>query len=62
MNIQLLNDAVSNLSNTINNLNMSINQDKKTQNVELKKIKIINRLLELIKEYKIADNVDKEKE
>ena len=29
MNIQLLNDAVSNLSNTINNLNMSSNQDKK---------------------------------
>ena len=29
MNIQLLNDAVSNLSNTINNLNMSNNQDKK---------------------------------
>ena len=62
MNIQLLNDAVSNLSNTINNLNMSSNQDKKTQNVELKKIKIINRLLELIKEYKIIDTVDKEKE
>ena len=62
MNIQLLNDAVSNLSNTINNLNMSSNQDKKTQNVELKKIKIINRLLELIKEYKIVDTVDKEKE
>ena len=62
MNIQLLNDAVSNLSNTINNLNMSSNQDKKTQNVELKKIKIINRLLELIKEYKIVDTIDKEKE
>ena len=62
MNIQLLNDAVSNLSNTINNLNMSSNQDKKTQNEELKKIKIINRLLELIKEYKIVDTVDKEKE
>ena len=62
MNLQLLNDAVSNLSNTINNLNMSSNQDKKTQNVELKKIKIINRLLELIKEYKIVDTVDKEKE
>ena len=62
MNIQLLNDTVFNLSNTINNLNMSSNQDKKTQNVELKKIKIINRLLELIKEYKIVDTVDKEKE
>jgi len=48
MNIQLLNDAVSNLSNTINNLNMSSNQDKKTQNVVMKKIKIIDRLLELI--------------
>ena len=41
MNIQLLNDAVSNLSNTINSLNMSSNQDKKTQNVELKKLKLL---------------------
>ena len=41
MNIQLLNDAVSNLSNTINNLNMSSNQDKKTQNVELKQLKLL---------------------
>jgi hypothetical protein len=60
MNTKLLNDTITDLLHSNSNLNLSSIQDKKTQNTDLKKIKIINRILELIKEYKILETVDKE--